>query len=85
MGKLNKIFIDCGAHCGESILEAKHRFGDDITIHSFEANPNLATELKKHFNLDANVTIHNKAVWINEDKNIVFSKPVLRFGSDDLI
>ena len=72
MGKLNKIFIDCGAHCGESILEAKHRFGDDITIHSFEANPNLATELKKHFNLDSNVTIHNKAVWINEDKNIKF-------------
>ena len=60
----NKIFIDCGAHCGESILEAKRRFGNDIKIYSFEANTNLANALIEHFKNDSNVKIENKAVWI---------------------
>jgi len=62
-----RIFIDCGAHCGESILEAKRRFGDDIKIVSFEANVNLYTKLAEHFKDDPNVTIHNKAAWIHDD------------------
>jgi FkbM family methyltransferase len=62
----NKIFIDCGAHCGESILEAKYRFGDNTKIYSFEANTNLAEELVKHFKNDSNVKIENKAVWIKD-------------------
>ena len=61
---MNKLFIDCGAHCGESILEAKRRFGNDINIISFEANPNLALPLQHHFEDDSKVTIENKAVWI---------------------
>jgi FkbM family methyltransferase len=59
-----KVFIDCGSHCGESILEAKRRWGNDIKIYSFEANPNLATKLKKAFEFDKNVIVENKAVWI---------------------
>ena len=62
-----RIFIDCGAHCGESILEAKRRFGDDIKIVSFEANINLHTKLAEHFKDDPNVTIHNKAAWTHND------------------
>ena len=62
-----RIFIDCGAHCGESILEAKRRFGDDIKIVSFEANINLHTKLAEHFKDDTNVTIHNKAAWTHND------------------
>ena len=62
-----RIFIDCGAHCGESILEAKRRFGDDIKIVSFEANVNLYTKLAEHFKDDPNVTIHNKAAWIHDN------------------
>lgn len=61
----NKIFIDCGAHCGESILEAKRRFGNDVKIYSFEANTNLAKELIDCFKNDSNVKIENKAVWID--------------------
>ena len=68
---MNKIFIDCGAHCGESILEAKRRFGNNIKIYSFEANTNLAKALQNHFEGDDNVTIENKAVWI-EDSFIEF-------------
>lgn len=67
----NKIFIDCGAHCGESILEAKRRFGNDIKIYSFEANTNLAESLIEHFKNDSNTKIENKAVWI-EDSFIEF-------------
>lgn len=68
---MNKIFIDCGAHCGESILEAKRRFGNNIKIYSFEANTNLAKALQNHFEGDDNVTIENKAVWV-EDSFIEF-------------
>ena len=63
---MQKIFIDCGAHCGESILEAKKRFGDDIKVISFEANPNLAIPLQEHFKNDSNVEINNAAVWIED-------------------
>ena len=62
----NKIFIDCGAHCGESILEAKRRFGNDIKIYSFEANTNLAEALIDHFKNDSNVKIENKAFWTDD-------------------
>jgi FkbM family methyltransferase len=64
MGK--KIFIDCGAHCGESILEAKLRFGTDIQVYSFEANPNLANGLIDYFKNDHSITVENKAVWIEK-------------------
>jgi len=67
----NKIFIDCGAHCGESILEAKRRFGNDIKIYSFEANTNLAEALIEYFKNDSNVKVENKAAWI-EDSFIEF-------------
>ena len=67
----NKIFIDCGAHCGESILEAKKRFGNETKIYSFEANTNLTNALIDHFKDDNNVKIENKAVWI-EDSFIEF-------------
>ena len=66
--KSNITFIDCGAHCGESILEAKRRFGNDIKVISFEANPNLANALNDHFLSDPSVEIRNEIVWV-EDKD----------------
>ncbi len=69
---MNRIFIDCGAHCGESILEAKKRFGDDIKIISFEANPNLAIPLQEHFKNDPNVEVNNAATWIKDEKSTNF-------------
>ena len=69
---MSKIFIDCGAHCGESILEAKSRYGNDIKIISFEANPNLAQPLKEHFKNDSNVEIRNEATWIEDKKSTEF-------------
>lgn len=61
----NKIFIDCGAHCGESIVHAKKLFGNDTTIYSFEANTNLFKDVQKYFKEDKNVNTYNKAVWID--------------------
>ena len=69
---MSKIFLDCGAHCGESILEAKRRYGNDIKIISFEANPNLAIPLKEHFKNDPNVEIKNEAVWIENKEHTNF-------------
>lgn len=62
-----KYFIDCGAHCGESILQAKQRFGQDITVISFEPIPYFANQLKEIYKDDDTVMVENAAVWINQD------------------
>lgn len=64
---MNKYFIDCGAHCGESILAAKQRFGNDIMIISFEPVPGLAKQLQEIHKNDPLVYVQNSAVWINDD------------------
>ena len=69
---MNKVFIDCGAHCGESILEAKRRYGNDIKIISFEANPNLAIPLQNHFKDDLNVEVRNEATWVEDQESTNF-------------
>jgi|TARA_R110002012_G_scaffold318803_1_gene537796 FkbM family methyltransferase len=64
---MNKYFIDCGAHCGESILAAKQRFGDDIITISFEPIPGLAKQLQEIHKDNPTVNIQNSAVWINNE------------------
>jgi FkbM family methyltransferase len=63
---VNKYFIDCGAHCGESILRARQQFGRDIAIISFEAVPSLAEELIKLYENDPLVSICNAAVYVKD-------------------
>lgn len=62
-----KYFIDCGAHCGESILKAKQLFGLDTTIISFEPIPYFANQLKEIHKDNPTIMIENAAVWINDD------------------
>jgi len=76
-----KLFIDCGAHCGESILEAKKRFGENTKIVSFEANKNLFTKLSEYFQGDPNVAIHNKVVWINNNYTKFYLSTAFSDGS----
>lgn len=60
------IFIDGGAHKGESIeafKSTKAYTKHDWTIYSFEANPELIPELLKKYN---GVNILSKAIWIND-------------------
>jgi FkbM family methyltransferase len=64
---MRKVFIDCGAHCGESINRAKRQFGLDTTIISFEAVPALAEELQKLYADDDLVQIVNAAVYVKDD------------------
>lgn len=64
---MSKYFIDCGAHCGESILTAKQRFGSDITVISFEPVPGLAKQLQEIHQNNPTIQIQNSAVWINDD------------------
>ena len=66
---MRKIFIDCGAHCGESILMAKQRFGENIQVVSFEAMPYLAKQLIDIYKDDENVMVMNAAVWT--DTNVM--------------
>jgi len=64
---MNRYFIDCGAHCGESILAAKQRFGNDIITISFEPIPGLAKQLQEIHQDNPTVHIQNSAVWINNE------------------
>jgi FkbM family methyltransferase len=63
---MRKIFIDCGAHCGESILRAKQQFGYDTQVISFEAVPKLANELANIYVNDPSVQVCNAAVYITD-------------------
>jgi FkbM family methyltransferase len=62
---MNKYFIDCGAHCGESILRAKQQFGNNITTISFEPIPAFAKQIEEIYKDDDSVHIQNSAVWID--------------------
>ena len=64
---MKKYFIDCGAHCGESILAAKQRFGLDTHTISFEPIPYFANQLTELHKNDNATQIVNAAVWINDD------------------
>ena len=63
---MNKYFIDCGAHCGESILTAKQKFGINTIVISFEPIPGLAKQLQEIYKDNPTVNIQNSAVWIND-------------------
>ena len=62
-----KIFLDCGANRGQSIIEAKNRFGTDTEIYSFEAVPILYNKLVDKWKTDSKVHLYNNAVWDKED------------------
>ena len=64
---MNRYFIDCGAHCGESIIAARQRFGNDIITISFEPIPGLAKQLQEIHKNNPTVHIQNSAVWINNE------------------
>lgn len=64
---MRKVFIDCGAHCGESIIRARNQFGDDTIIISFEAVPMLASQLQDIYKDDNLVEVMNAAVYIKDD------------------
>ena len=62
------VIFDCGAHIGLASLYFATKYPNS-QIHAFEADPAIANMLSdniKSFNLK-NVTVYNKAVWINED------------------
>lgn len=62
-----KYFIDCGAHCGESILKAKQKFGLDTRIVSFEPIPYFADQLTEIHKGNDTIDVVNAAVWIDDD------------------
>ena len=63
MKKGDKYFIDCGSHCGESIVRAKGHWGSDTNVIGFEAIPYFANELSKLYEDDDTVMIQNSIVW----------------------
>lgn len=63
------LFIDCGGHIGESVeyfksseIYKKYRWD----IHTFEPHPDLIEQMVCKD--DGDVTIHQKAVWVNDEE-----------------
>ena len=70
---MRKIYIDCGAHIGNSIklFRGSSEYSDDFEIFAFEPIPKFAKYLEKI----EGITFIPKAVWIeDEDRNIYEDK-----------
>ena len=66
---MRKVFIDCGAHNGESIeLWQRMTKGNEWEIFSFEPNP----AKWEHLNSYEGVTLQKCAVWINDSPKDFF-------------
>lgn len=65
---MKKIFLDCGANRGQSIIYAKKQFGQDVEIYSFEAVTVLYDKLIEKWGNDPKVRLYNNAVWDKNDK-----------------
>jgi len=67
-----KIFIDCGANRGQSIIQARRQYGPDVEIYSFEAVPILYSKLTEKWSSTPNVYLYNNAVWIKNEEVKIF-------------
>jgi len=71
---MKNIFLDCGTHLCEGLIEFYNSgiINDTFEIHTFEANPacNIEERIKQ---LPLNITPYNKAVWI-EDGFVFFNQ-----------
>jgi FkbM family methyltransferase len=65
---MRKIFLDCGANRGQSIIGAKKQFGPDVEIYSFEAITVLYNKLVDKWKDNPKVKLYNNAVWDKVDK-----------------
>lgn len=71
---MKNIFLDCGTHLCEGIYKF-YQLGiidDSYEIHAFEANPECYIE-DRIKNIPLNITPHNNAVWVSNDK-LLFSQ-----------
>ncbi len=74
---MEKIFLDCGSHHLEGLVNFLDNGTIDTSykIHCFEANPEcfLSERVKNIKYKELDITIHNKAVWV-EDGTILFNQ-----------
>lgn len=71
---MKKIFLDCGTHLCEGIVEFYNKgiINETFEIHTFEANPacNVEERIKQ---IPLKITSYNKAVWV-EDGYVFFNQ-----------
>lgn len=70
----NPIILDCGANMGVSVLYFSKHY-PNATIHAFEPDQTVLPFLEKNiiFQELTNVTLHKKAVWINDEELTFYS------------
>ena len=73
---MTKVFLDCGTHLGMGFSRLVPIVGidEDWDVYGFEANPIVFDEYVKNIQsgkcptlVDKNISLENKAVWINND------------------
>lgn len=71
---MKNIFLDCGTHLCEGLMDfmEKKIIDETFEIHTFEANP-ACDILERTKNLPYKVNAHQKAVWI-EDGKVLFNQ-----------
>ena len=78
--KKGDVFIDAGSNLGQEIEYFKDL---GITLDSYEPHPYFFEKIKKEYGNLENVTLNNKAVWINNQrKNFFFKKDPRSWGAN---
>jgi FkbM family methyltransferase len=74
MTNYKKIFLDCGFHLGEGLIEFSNilQFDKNWEIYTFEANP-ACDIFNKIPQLECEIKAFNKAVWIH-DNGVLFNQ-----------
>ena len=67
---MRKIFLDLGAHVGESVRYFRHKYGNDYEIFLYNINTGMTTQLTDNGYNDKDPQINgNNVVWQGEEGN----------------
>lgn len=82
---MSNIFLDCGTNFCQGLKKhiQKYNIDEKWIIHSFEANPATYSHAKsiidKHLS-KYNITLYNKAVWVNNNRRKLTTEYITRVG-----
>ncbi len=85
---MKKIFIDAGAHIGQSIelfLNSNIENKQDYEIYSFEAHPLNFEKLKQKYRKNQNINLYNLCVWIKNNDIKFYEKKKFNYNQGNSI
>jgi FkbM family methyltransferase len=87
---MSNVYLDCGTSFCQGLKAHIQKYNIDRNwiIHSFEANPATYNHAKNIINKhlpELNITLHNKAVWVNNSKRKLTVEHNTRVGIAELL